>query len=123
MKKLKRKYRKITPEVVARLKATEALEGSATRAVEALEPDVKNPGDRGYRIKKHAEGLTGLAYVDDQLEQIGADAIDRINALVQSSDEKVAGQNARFVVDHVRGKAVQRTENKNYNLSIEAVLQ
>ncbi len=123
MKPNKRRYRKITPDVVARFAAAKAIEGNATRAVEVLEPDSKAPANRGHAIATKVQELKGLAYIDSQLEQIGEAAIDRIGEAVQSADERIALKASMFVTDHVRGKAVQRTENKNYNLSIEAVLQ
>lgn len=67
--------------------------------------------------------MTGLQLIDEGLDRIAGKAIERIEAMVSSTDQRIATKNAHFVVDHVRGKAVQRTENKNYNLNIGAVLE
>jgi molecular chaperone GrpE len=37
--------------------------------------------------------------------------------------ERIATKNAHFVIDHLRGKAVQRSESKHLNLTIETVLE
>ncbi len=118
-----RKYRRITPDVIKRVRAEVALLGNASAAIRQLEPDAMSPGERGFRILKKPESMSGAEYIDKTLDQIADAAIDRVNSMIQSTDERIATKNAHFVIDHVRGKALQRTENKNYNLTIEAILQ
>jgi len=38
-------------------------------------------------------------------------------------DERIATKNSHFAIEHLRGKAVQRSENKNLNITIESVLE
>ena len=119
----KKRYKRITPDVVTRFRSQELIDGNGTAAIETLEPDRIRPDARAGRIRAKASVLQGAAYIDDTLVTLAKPAIERVNAMIQSDDEKIATKNAHFVIDHVRGKALQRTENKNYNLTIEAVLQ
>lgn len=109
--------------MIAQYKVTEALEGNGTAAVEVLEPDSLSPHDKAYRIRKKSEELEGALYVDKQLDKVAITAMNRVKEIVQSDDERTALKASMFVIDHVRGKAVQRTENKNFNLTIEGVLE
>ena len=61
-------------------------------------------------------------YIDNSLQQIGSEAIERIGELVFSQDERIATKNAHYVVDHIRGKAVQRNLNASVKLNIQSVL-
>ena len=61
-------------------------------------------------------------FIDEQFQQIGVDAVNRVGQLVNSNNEKVATKNSHYVIDHLRGKAVQRTESKHLSLNIQTVL-
>lgn len=120
--KPKRRYRKIDEATIAKFLATKAVEGNGSAAVRTLEPDAKDPGRRAVLIAEKSKELTGAPYIEREFSELAVAAVDRIKELVESTDEHVASKNAHFVVDHVRGKAIQRSENKNVNLNIQSVL-
>jgi len=66
--------------------------------------------------------MNALEYIENGLEQIGSEAIDRIGEMVHSEDERIATKNAHFVVEHLRGKAVQRSISATMKLNIQSVL-
>ena len=124
--KQKRPYRKITPRVVAEHQAAEILAGNATEAVTIVEADREGNrnaiASRAARIvQKRASGSVS-EYIENQLEQIGSEAIERVAELVQSSDERIATKNSHFVIEHIRGKAVQRSVSLTGKLNIQSVL-
>lgn len=121
-KTTKREYIKITPSQIAKYKALEALVGNGTEAIRRLNPTLLSPKDRAYRIAKKSEEQNTVDFIDDSLQLIGVDAINRIGMMVNSTDERVATKNAHYIVDHLRGQAVRRTEAKHLNLTIEAIL-
>lgn len=117
-----RSYRRITPKEQAEQKALEAELGNGSAAQRVINPTILKPGDRAWRIKKKSENENAMDYIETNMQQIGVDAINRVGKLVNSVDERVATKNAHFVIDHIRGKAVQRQEGKHLNINIEAVL-
>jgi hypothetical protein len=121
-KQTKRTYRKITPRTVANHAAQVILEGSGTAAVRATNPEYKAPHIRAHAIIKKNNSVNVAEYIEDSLQQIGGEAIDRIGELVQSEDERIATKNAHFVVEHIRGKAVQRNITGHVKLNIQSVL-
>jgi hypothetical protein len=42
--------------------------------------------------------------------------------MVKSEDERIATKNAHFVIEHIRGKAIQRSFNVNAKANIQSVL-
>jgi len=122
----KRVYRKITHRVVAEHQAAELLAGNATEAVTVIESDREGNrnaiASRAARIVQHRQSGTVSEYIENTLEQIGSEAIDRVSELVQSSDERIATKNAHFVIEHIRGKAVQRSVSLTGKLNIQSVL-
>lgn len=119
---IKRHYRLITPESIAVFKSVELQEGNGSAAVRVLHPYYSRPEYRAFRIRKKAKDINTTDYIEKALQQIGADAVQVLGELVHSSDEKVATKNVHYAIDHLRGKAVQRSESKHLNLTIEAVL-
>lgn len=117
-----RQYRKVTPAEIAQHKVASAVYGNGTQAVRALYPTMLSPSTRAFRIVQKSAQQNTIDFIDDQLQQIGVDAVNRLGKLVNSVDEKVATKNAHYVVDHIRGQAVRRTESKSLQLNIEAVL-
>lgn len=117
-----RTYRRITPRTVANHAAQEIIDGNATAAVRSLEPDYVAPHARAHRIISKSKDVQVGEYIETQLEQIGSEAIERIGELVHSEDERIATKNAHFVVDHIRGKAVQRSITATTKLNIQSVL-
>lgn len=118
----KRVYKKITPRIVAEHALQSIMSGNNTAAVRALEPEYKAPDKRAIRIVSKGREVSAGEYIENQLEQIGSEAIERIGELVQSEDERIATKNAHFVVDHIRGKAVQRSITATTKLNIQSVL-
>lgn len=121
--KAKRIYRKITPATVAQFKALEAIEGNGTAAVRIMEDTRLAPSARAFKIVRKSKEANSVDYIEDTMQQIGVDAINRVGKMVNSADERIATKNSQFVIDHLRGKAVQRSESKHLNLTIETVLE
>lgn len=119
----KRKYRKITPATIARFNAEKALQGNGSAAVRVLEPDSIDPSSRAYKITRQGQEVDSSDYVEERLEQISEQAIDRIESVVNSTDTASALNASKFVIEQRRGKAVQRNINHNTNLNIQAVLE
>ena len=120
--KTPRTYKKITPSTVAMHNAQRVLNGSGTAAVRELEPEYIDPASRAVRIARKDSTITASEYIDNQLEQIGSEAIGRVGELVHSEDERIATKNAHYVIDHIRGKAVQRSISVTGKLNIQSVL-
>lgn len=118
----KRTYKRITPRIVANHEAQAILSGNNTAAVRALEPEYIAPDRRAVRIVAKSREVSAGEYIENQLEQIGSEAIERIGSLVHSEDERIATKNAHYVVDHIRGKAIQRSITATAKLNIQSVL-
>lgn len=118
----KRPYRKITPLTVAEHQAQAVLSGNATQAVRNMNPEYLRPDNRAVRIQAKASIVNAGEFIDNSLQQIGAEAIERIGELVHSEDERIATKNAHYVVDHIRGKAVQRSITATTKFNIQNVL-
>lgn len=118
----KRHYRRITKDVITRFQAEEVLQGNGTAAVEILEPDSKSPGVRAFEIRKQANQAVDTDHVPNRIQQIAVQAVERINDIVNSTDERVALSASEFIIDHAIGKAVQRNDNVNLNVNIENLL-
>ena len=118
----KRTYKKITPATVANHAAQAVFSGNNTAAVRAIDPEYKSPEARAHRIVKKSKDVSAGEYIENAMQQIGGDAIERIGELVHSEDERIATKNAHFVVDHIRGKAVQRSITATTKLNIQSVL-
>lgn len=117
-----REYHKITPAQMAKYKALEAILGNGTAAVRKLNPTLLSPKDRAYKIAKKSEKQNTTDFIDDSLQLIGVDAINRVGMMVNSTDEKIATKNSHYVIDHLRGMPLRRSESKHLALTIEAVL-
>ena len=122
-RKTNRPYRTVTPATVAKFEAAIMTEDNATEAVKAIEPKVTDPSRRAWLIKERSKELDAGEYIDNKLQRIAIDAVERVESMVQSADERIATKNAHFVIDHVRGKALQRSESRSINLNIESVLE
>ena len=120
--RVKRPYKRINKEVVARHIAETAIQGNGTRAVEVLEPDYINPSSRAHDIASKSKELTTAQYVDHKFEQISREAIEKVQAVVNSTDTPQALKASIFVLEQERGKAIQRTQNINVSATIQDVL-
>ena len=117
-----RQYKYITPQTIANVTAMEIEAGNTTEAVRQLEDTRLSPKSRAFRIRAKRNQTNAADYIENTMQQIGIDAINRVGNMVNSADERVATKNAHFVIEHIRGKAVQKTEGKHLNINIEAVL-
>jgi len=121
-KNSKRTWRKVTPQVVAKHQAQVTLSGNGTRAITDTTDEYDAPHMRANYILNVSKELATPDYIEEALQQIGRDAMQVLGNSVNSSDEAIALRATMYVTDHLRGKAVQRSENKNLNISIESVL-
>lgn len=117
-----RPYNLITPSEIAEFKALKALHGNGTQAVAVQHTELIAPQDRAFKLAKKSKEVSSVDFIDDKLQQIGVDAVNRVGIMVNSSDEKVATKNSHYVIDHLRGQAVKRSETRNINLSVETLL-
>lgn len=70
-----------------------------------------------------SKDVSTIEYIDNSLQQIGSEAIERVRELVQSDDERIATKNAHYAIDHIRGKAVTRSVSVTGRLNIQSVLE
>lgn len=122
-RKTVRPYRRIDKLTIAKHHAAVAATGSGSAAVRTMTPGYSNEGDRAYHIQKKAEAMPTDEYMQNSIEQIAAEAVQVLGELVHSADEAIATRNVHYAIDQQRGRSVQRTENKNVNISIETVLK
>ena len=61
-------------------------------------------------------------YLDMYMQQSAITAANRLEQLVNSENEKIATQNVHYVLDHVRGKAVQRSVTAHAKVNIQDLL-
>lgn len=97
-------------------------EGNGTRAVEALHDDYLAPHLRSHNILKKDKDISTVQYIDNSLQQMSEAAMQTINNTIMGRDEALAFQASKYVTDHLRGKAVTRSENKTLSINIESVL-
>ena len=121
-KRQKRHYKRITAQTVAKHRARAIIDGNGTRAVETTDPEYKTPHDRAYRIQKKSESIPTLQYIDDSLQQIGAEAVQELGELIHSRDERIKQKSVHYAIDHIRGKAVQKSVTLSAKLNIQSVL-
>lgn len=118
-----RKYRRITKRTVAEFQALQVTEGNGSAAVRVIDPESKDPGRKAVLIAQKSRELDAGQYIDNVMQLIGIEAVERVRELVRSADERIATKNSHFIIDHVRGKALQRSESKHLNLNIQSVLE
>lgn len=61
-------------------------------------------------------------YLDMYMQQSAITAANRLEELVNSENEKIATQNVHYVLDHVRGKAIQRSVTAHAKVNIQDIL-
>lgn len=61
-------------------------------------------------------------YLDMYMQQSAITAANRLDELVNSENEKIATQNVHYVLDHVRGKAIQRSVTAHAKVNIQDLL-
>jgi hypothetical protein len=121
---MKRPYRLITKDEIAKHQEAVIRTGNNTAAVLSRNGDLyRSPHVRGHAIAKKVKNGQVLEYLDERIQQGSVRAIERVVEMVESRDERVATKNAHYLVDHVRGKALQRSETRNVNLNIQSVIE
>lgn len=120
--KKKRIYRQVTPEVIAKFKAAKITEGNGTKAVQLIEPDYPNPSDRAHIISNKIKTSEVADEIDYNLALMGTMATDRLKELIDSDNEQIATKNVHYVIDHIRGKAINRSITATKTINIEQVV-
>lgn len=122
VKKQVRQYHKITPEQAASLEALSAVLGNATAAVRVLTPTIRDPKRRAFNIRNKKQSIATEVFIDEQLQQIGVDAVNRLGEIVGSADEKTALKATMYAIDHIRGQATKKSIALTGKLNIQNVL-
>ncbi len=118
----KRVYRKVTPEMLAKFQAVKAQTGNASQAVRELEPDRVNPATRAHTIQQQLNKGEVSSYIEHQLIELAQPALQRLEELIDSPNDQVATKNVHYVVDHLRGKAINRSISETRTINIETIL-
>lgn len=123
--KTKRKmpdYSHLTPAEIAEFKALRALYGNGTAAVRIQRPQLLDPSNRAFRLSKKAKELGAPDFIDNKIQQIGIDAVQRVGIMVNSTDERIATKNSHFVIEQIRGKATQKSIALTGKIKLQDVL-
>lgn len=120
--KEKRIYRKITSYEVGVFLGLKALEGNGTKAIRRLGLGYLAPHDRAFKLSRKAEEQDTGTFIDEKLQQIGVDAVNRVGELVNSTDEAIATKNAHYTIDHIRGQATKKQVTLHGKFNIQNVL-
>jgi hypothetical protein len=118
----KRPYRLITPLTIAQFEAEKIITGNGTAAIRKLNSGYEAPEMRANRIVAKSKSVNASEMIENRLQQIATDAIERVSELVNSEDEKIATKNSHYVIDHIRGKAVQRSITATTKFNIQNIL-
>ena len=118
----KRPYRLITPLTIAQFEAEKIITGNGTAAIRKLNSGYEAPQARSNRIVNKSKQVNASEMIENRLQQIASDAIERVSELVNSEDEKIATKNSHYVIDHIRGKAVQRSITATARFNIQNIL-
>lgn len=121
-KRIKRKYRRITAETVAKHKSAQIVTGNGTAAVELVEPGYTSPKDRAYAIAKKAENMPTSQYLEEGLQQIAANGVRELEQLGRDGDDKMRFNVAKLAIEHVRGKAVSRSIAITGKVNVQSVI-
>lgn len=118
------KYRYVTPATIAKFQVLKIAHGNnGAEAIRELEGDDVNEYRRSWLLNNKAKELDAGSYVDGKLQQGAIEGVERVLQVIQNPDDALALKASMFVIDHVRGKALQRSESKHLNLNIEGVLE
>ena len=118
----KRQYRLITPLTIAQFEAEKVITGNGTAAIRKLNSGYEAPHRRANHIVAKSKTVNASEMIDSRLQQIAGDAIERVSELVNSEDERIATKNSHYVIDHIRGKAVQRSITATTKFNIQNIL-
>lgn len=122
--KTKRSYNKVNSSAIARFKAQEiANNGNGAKAVRLLNPELLKPEARAFKLRKKSKETNATDFIDDTIQQIGVDAINRVGIMVNSTDERIATKNSHFVIEQIRGKATQKSISLTGKFKLQDVLE
>lgn len=120
--KPKRQYRKQDAKTVAEFKALAAFHGNGTAAVRAMYPTMLSPSVRAFRLVKKSKEQSTDVFIDNQLQQIGVDAVNRLGKLINSTNEAIATKNVQYTIDHIRGQATKKSIALTGRVNIQSVI-
>ncbi len=123
----KKQYKKTATLTPAKKKfaVVYAKTDNGTEAIRQAFPDTAAQSSPTYvslkanRLIRNAEVSKEIAHQKQKIEYMATKALNRIDELVTSDDEQVAGQNSRWIYEQVHGKAVQKSSNINFNFTQE----
>lgn len=117
-----RKYRRITKAEITKHKAAVALTGNGSAAQRYLDSTQLAPHARAFKIVKKSKEVDALEFIDDQLQLIATDAVNRLGKLVNSKDESIATRNVHYSIDHIRGQATKKSISLTGKLNIQDII-
>jgi len=121
-KKPVRQYHNLTTEQVSAIESLAVVLGNRSAAVRQLLPTLRNPRQTAYRVKQKSRQMSTEVFIDEQLQQIGVDAVNRLGEVIQSPDEKTALKASMYAIDHIRGQATKKSIALTGKLNIQNVL-
>lgn len=95
--------------------------GNATKAMQAARPNlsVAVANNAAHRMLQKPDVQVKL---ESKLQRMSNKALKTIKDSLDSEDEKVATINARWVIEQVHGKALQRNVSLNSTVNVEDIL-
>jgi len=117
-----RQYHTYDKKQIAAIDALAVVLGNRSAAVRALYPSLRQPRVTAYRAKAKSKQMNTEVFIDEQLQQIGVDAVNRLGEVVQSPDEKTALKASMYAIDHIRGQATKKSIALTGKLNIQNVL-
>lgn len=123
VKRKPRAYHKITAAQLAQFKALKTLSGNGSAAIRQMQPELLAPHGRAWKMVKKIKEVNATEFIDDQLQLIGVDSIQRLGLLVNSTDERVAQKSVHFTIEQIRGKATQKSIALTGKLNVQDVLE
>lgn len=120
--KIPRVYRKITKAEIAAHEAAVALTGNGSAAQRYINPSILAPSARAFKIVRKSKTVDTSQFIDDQLQQIGVDAVNRLGKLINSPNEAVATKNVHYAIDHIRGQATKKSIALTGKINIQDII-
>lgn len=77
---------------------------------------------KANRLLRNDNVLNEIEHQKNKLEKLATKAVNRLDSLINSDDEKVATQNIWNTIHQVQGKPLTKQVNLNADVSIELLL-
>lgn len=77
---------------------------------------------KASRLLTNDNVMTEIEYQKNKLEKLATKAVNRLDSLINSDDEKVATQNIWNTIHQVQGKPLTKQVNLNAEISVEDLL-